>query len=60
MIRIGDSVFKHCYSLRTITIPDSVTSIGKSAFHGCHNLKSIIIPNRVIYFGYDAFLFKFQ
>ena len=55
MIRIGDSVFKHCYSLRTITIPDSVTSIGKSAFHGCYDLKSIIIPNSVIYFGADAF-----
>ena len=37
---IGDSAFKYCSNLTTITIPDSVTKIGSYAFQGCNNLTS--------------------
>ena len=41
--------------LRTITLPDSVTSIGDYAFYGCSSLTSITIPNGVTSIGYRAF-----
>lgn len=47
--------FRHCRSLTSITIPNSVTSIGGDAFYGCSSLTSIIIPNSVTSIGYYAF-----
>ena len=50
---IGDSAFKFCNNLTSITIPDSVTSIGNEAFAYCSNLISITIENSdcIIYDG---------
>ena len=33
---IGDNAFCECFSLTSITIPNSVTSIGRDAFYGCN------------------------
>ena len=44
---IGDNAFLCCFSLTSITIPNSVTSIGYSAFEHCSGLTSITIPNSV-------------
>ena len=41
--------------LRTITLPDSVTSIGDYAFYDCSSLTSITIPEGVTSIGYWAF-----
>ena len=38
---IGNSAFKDCSSLTSITIPNSVTSIGYYAFEGCSSLTSV-------------------
>ena len=51
-IEIGSDVVSlqgsdYCYSLESITIPNSVTEIGASAFERCYSLKSITIPNSV-------------
>ena len=52
---IGKAAFENCYSLTSVTIPDSVTTIGERAFNGCRNLTSVTIPDSVTTIGYMAF-----
>ena len=52
---IGNSAFKGCTSLQTITIPSSVTSIGDLAFFECSSVQNITIPNSVTSIGFWAF-----
>ena len=40
---IGDSAFRNCDSLKSITIPNSVTSIGNYAFYGCDALINVTL-----------------
>lgn len=47
--------FSGCSDLKSITIPDTVTSIGSHAFRGCTSLTSITIPDGVTSIGYSAF-----
>lgn len=51
---IGDSAFTWRESLKSIVIPDSVTSIGEGAFYGT-GITSITIPDSVTSIGYGAF-----
>ena len=52
---IGNSAFRGCSSLSSITIPEGVTSIGWDAFSGCSSLTSITIPESVTSIGDCAF-----
>ena len=52
---IGESVFSSCYSLTTVTIPDSVTAIGDSAFSCCKALTTVTIPDSVEQIGMNPF-----
>ena len=54
---VGDSAFKYCGNLTSITIPSSVISIGDSAFECCYSLTSIIIPDSVTNIGDYAFYY---
>ena len=47
--------FSKCNKLKTIVIPDSVTSIGAWAFSSCSSLTSITIPDSVTSIGNSAF-----
>ena len=44
-----------CSSLKSITLPSSVTAIGESAFRWCSSLESITIPSSVTAIGWRAF-----
>ena len=52
---IGDYAFARCYSLTSVSIPDSVTSIGDGAFYSCSSLTSVSIPDSVTAIGDSAF-----
>ena len=52
---IGDSAFRGCPGLTSVTIGNSVTCIVYSAFRGCSGLTSVTIGNSVTSIGYSAF-----
>ena len=52
---VEDYAFQGCASLKSITIPNSITGIGSYAFYGCVSLKSITIPNSVTNIALSAF-----
>lgn len=47
--------FEYCENLKSVFIPDSVTSIGISAFYGCKSLADVAIPEKVTSIGDSAF-----
>ena len=53
--KIGERAFFFCFSLTSVTIPDSVTTIGVTAFCRCTSLTSVTIPNSVTTIGERAF-----
>ena len=59
-IRLGGNVysgstFRDHYSIESITIPSSITSIEGSAFYNCSSLTGITIPSGVTSIGSNAF-----
>ena len=52
---ICDGAFEQCYSLQSVTIPNSVKSIGDKAFMWCEFLQSVTIPNSVTSIENEAF-----
>ena len=54
---INDYAFYDCYSLESVTIPDSVTSIGYCVFYSCSSLESVTIPDSVTSIGSHAFYY---
>lgn len=55
VISVGDSAFKDCIDLISITIPNTVKTIGKNAFEKCIGLTSITIPASVTSIRNNAF-----
>jgi hypothetical protein len=54
-VAIAGGAFVRCESLRSVTIPSSVTSIGDYAFFECRRLTNITIPSSVTSIGPGAF-----
>ena len=60
LTRIPNDAFHYCYSLTSVTIPDSVTTIGVDAFGGCDSLTSVTIPDSVTTIGQRAFAYCYS
>lgn len=52
---ISDELFSNCYSLKEITLPDSVTKIGDHAFYNCRKLEEINFSENITEIFYQAF-----
>jgi hypothetical protein len=52
---ISAGAFNKCYSLTSVTFPNSLTSIGENAFRECRNLTSVTFPNSLESIGENAF-----
>ena len=52
---IGDHAFMNCYSLTSVTIPNSVISIGYYAFSGCTSLTNVTLGTNVTSIGDGPF-----
>ena len=48
-------MFSGCTKLKSVTIPDSVTSIKWAEFYNCASLTSVTIPDSVTSIGEEAF-----
>ena len=55
LTEIPDNLFYESYTLRSVQIPDTVTSIGQYAFCYCENLEKINTPKNLVSIGYSAF-----
>ena len=52
---IGNSAFRGCTSLLSISLPNSIVKIEDGAFYGCNSLQSIYIPYSIAVIGESAF-----
>ncbi|MBO4843977.1 MAG: leucine-rich repeat domain-containing protein [Bacteroidales bacterium] len=56
---IGNDAFRYGTNngyIKTVTIPNTVTSVGSYAFYGCHRLESFNFPRGLTTIGRDAFV----
>lgn len=54
VVRIADQAFSFAENLKSIEIPNTITTIGAGAFYHCSSLTSITIPNSVTSIGNSA------
>lgn len=54
---IPSSIFSGCIALKSVTIPEGVTTIGAYAFNNCRSLSSLTIPSSVTSIGNKAFFY---
>lgn len=55
VLRIGDSAFQDCTSLKSVSLPDTIETIGSRAFQNCTSLVSVTLPQSLISIGDYAF-----
>ena len=52
---IGDWAFYNCHNLKSLEIPEGVTSIGDAAFYGCTYLQDLQLPSTLKSLGDNTF-----
>ena len=55
VIQINSNAFKDCTKLKSVVIPEGVTTIGYSAFEGCTSLESISLPESINFIDFFSF-----
>lgn len=56
VVAVAENAFEDKTEIRSVILPESVTSIGAFAFNGCTSLQSIRLPeNNVTYIDHEAF-----
>lgn len=55
VVAIGDSAFRNCAGIKTVSIPEGVVSIESNAFSNCVNLEKISLAESVTTIGEKAF-----
>ena len=55
LTQIGNRDFGGCTALRSVKLPNTITTIDQYAFYGCTALASINLPSGVQTIGYSAF-----
>lgn len=53
---IGNSTFRGCSNLVSVTLPEGITSIGSMAFYNCTSLDNVTLPDSLTTFGEGAFM----
>lgn len=53
--QIGDSAFKNCNRLESVSLPDTLTEIAAEAFAECMSLVNIYLPDSIAFIGAEAF-----
>ena len=51
----NNECFCRCFNLRTVSLPNSITSFGDFAFRECYNLRAAVIPKSAITIGSSLF-----
>jgi len=54
---VGDFNFQQCWSLTSVNLPNSITTLGDYCFSGCGALPSLEIPSTVTEIGANAFYY---
>ncbi|MBQ0030823.1 MAG: leucine-rich repeat domain-containing protein [Bacteroidales bacterium] len=52
---INDCAFRRCRMLKSVQLPQHMTTLGKSVFSGCENLESCRIPEGIETLGFNTF-----
>lgn len=55
VVAISDNAFSDCDRIKSVVIPDSVTTIGINAFMDCNLLESVTLSNSLTYIGGGSF-----
>ena len=56
--KINSMMFRDCINLKSVKIPDTVSSIEYKAFFNCYNLRTLDIPSSVKIIGEQAFCYS--
>lgn len=52
---INDRAFRRCRMLKSVQLPQHLTTLGKTVFSGCENLESCRIPEGIETLGFNTF-----
>lgn len=55
--KIGDNAFCGCGNLKTMEMPDTLTTLGREVFWGCYSLNNVILSKNLTTIPYHTFAY---